>query len=200
MANTSLENTCAAIEACGKDPKLVILEEMETCRVRLVCTTCVSSKPDCEALDWKAGAYHIGFKPDAIPYSVWSLITGGPGKHAPTFQLLDEEHTTRVKLLEAAAVENAGADAAPTYFNIYGCAPCRRRLKAIEPVRHCTALANTALKNLNLEWTQISAYRFVPNATARGSSDIPQGQTTPAAVADIVAQRAFDSPSLFPSS
>ncbi len=45
---------CAAITACGQDPDTATYAEMEACRVRLICKTCMSGKRECDVYDWKA--------------------------------------------------------------------------------------------------------------------------------------------------
>ncbi|KAI0744137.1 hypothetical protein C8Q80DRAFT_881531 [Daedaleopsis nitida] len=133
---SQLKRTCAAIETCGEDPNRAAYDEMETCGVRTVCASCVSSKPSCEAIDWKTGGSHDGVDLHDRPSWKKNTIAG----HPPSFRCFDGEHTYQVKLLEAASLQQATAETLAAPFAIFGCTRCLQNLKSLGTItEHCTS-------------------------------------------------------------
>ncbi|KAI0744140.1 hypothetical protein C8Q80DRAFT_881376 [Daedaleopsis nitida] len=117
---------------------------MEACGVRLICTTCLSPGHTCEVFDWNSAVYHTGANILDIfaQPTLWFLASKCIGSlHHPTFQPLDAERTSQVKLLEeAAAIETKTIDVLKIML-YFGCTRCPLRLLVVGVAAvkaHCT--------------------------------------------------------------
>ncbi|KAM5534231.1 hypothetical protein V8D89_012138 [Ganoderma adspersum] len=152
--NPTLEEACAAIRACRRDPSTATFQDMEACEVWLACRTCSNSGwqfvDEYSTFDWKnvvSGAQHA--------FNI-ARFTVRDYPHTPEWVPLGPEHTFKVLQLEKIIHEKHDLAVSPMVN--FGCTQCRYRGVLCEVVDHSSRAHDNENPQLGVDY-----YRHTDN-------------------------------------